>query len=64
MFNECKRNVVLSDMDYLGEAMLFVIVWGQRDVIMISERCDEWCDKLSGLWFSLLNYMGYDVDWS
>lgn len=39
LFNECKRNVVLSDVGYLGYVMLFVIgnvirvMRGQRDVI-------------------------------
>ena len=40
LFNECKHNVVLSDMGYLGEVVLFVI----GDVIcdsVMSERCDK-----------------------
>ena len=49
MFNKCKRNVVLSDMGYLGEVVLFVI----GDVIcdsVMSERCDKQCGKWCGLW--------------
>lgn len=40
MFIICERNVVLSDVGYLGEVMLFVKVHVIRDSVR-SERCDN-----------------------